>query len=48
MPDGRVLVNQVIETDSNGLMRYYPLVDELPFTEWRGGDYYWQSDGDIL
>ena len=48
LPDGRVLVNQVIETDSNGLMRYYPLVDELPFTEWRGGDYYWQSDGDIL
>lgn len=43
LPDGQVLKNQVVETDTaaaNAVVRYYPLTAELPFTEWRGGDYY--------
>lgn len=40
LPDGTVLLNQVIETSEEGEISYYPLTDELPFTEWLGGDYY--------
>ena len=39
-PDGRVLYNQIVELDSDVYVRHYPLTDELPFTEWRGGDYF--------
>ena len=38
--DGTVLTNQVIEINDSGEVIYYPLTDELPFTEWHGGDYY--------
>ena len=33
--DGNVLGLYVVETDSDGaVLDYYPLVGELPFTEW--------------
>ena len=38
--DGTVLNNQVIEITDSGQITYYSLTDELPFTEWHGGDYY--------
>lgn len=38
--DGTILTNQVIEISDDGEVRYYSLTDELPFTEWHGGDYY--------
>ncbi len=38
-PDGCILVNQVLEYDGKRLLRYFPLTEELPFTQWRGGDY---------
>ncbi len=42
LPDGTVLKNQVLElsADEKSVTNYYPLTQELPFTEWRGGDYY--------
>ncbi len=40
LPDGRVLSNQVIETMDEKVVRYYPLTEELPFTEWHPIDYY--------
>lgn len=43
LPDGKVLTNQVIDTTDSGEIIYYPLTDELPFTEWHGGDYYLKS-----
>ena len=38
--DESVLYNQVVEISDQGEISYYPLTDELPFTEWHGGDYY--------
>lgn len=45
LPDGQVLKNQVVETrlaeDGHTLRTiYYPLREELPFTEWHDMDYY--------
>jgi len=43
LPNGQVLKNQVVETcyeADRTSVRYYPLTEELPLTEWRGGDYY--------
>lgn len=40
LADGRVLYNQVIEFSDNKPLRFYPLTEELPFTEWVGGDYF--------
>ncbi len=47
LPDGTVLKNQVLElsADEKSVLDYYPLVQELPFTEWKGGDYYLEKDG---
>ncbi len=39
LPDGSILVNQVLEYDGERLLRYFPLTEELPFTQWIGGDY---------
>ncbi len=41
LPEGTVLKNQVLEFAADGktVSKYYPLTEELPFTEWRGGDY---------
>lgn len=33
--DGQTLRNQVIEMQDGRLLRYYPLTEELAFTEWR-------------
>ncbi|GFI34603.1 hypothetical protein IMSAGC014_01098 [Bacteroidaceae bacterium] len=48
LPDGSVLKNQVIEyqqtSENKFSARYYPLTEEIPFTEWRGGDFHWPSD----
>ena len=43
LPDGQILTNQVIEFADDGSQRYFPLTEELPFTEWLGGDYYWEK-----
>lgn len=45
LPDGQVLKNQVVEMlqadDGQALQTtYYPLREELPFTEWHDMDYY--------
>lgn len=40
MPGGRILYNQVVELADSCPVRYYPLTDELPATEWLGGDYH--------
>ena len=39
LPDGRVLKDQVVEFLNGEPYRYYPLVEECPFTEWFGGHY---------
>ena len=48
LPGGSVLKNQVIEyqqtSENKFSARYYPLTEEIPFTEWRGGDFHWPSD----
>ena len=44
LPDGRVLYNQVVELDGDVFVRHYPLTEELPFTEWRGGEYFLPVD----
>ena len=43
LPDGTLLNNQVIELSDGIPQRHYPLVHELPATEWLGGDYVWPS-----
>lgn len=40
LPDGRVLRNQVIELEGGTPVRHYPLLEELPATEWLGGDFH--------
>lgn len=36
---GTILSHQVVEVDSDGkVSSYYPLTDELPFTEWKRCD----------
>lgn len=44
MPDGTVLPMQVIDFDSAGTpLTYHTLCGEEAFTEWRGGDFYWDG-----
>lgn len=47
LPGGQVLRNQVIEitvaSDGKTTARYFPLTQELAFTEWRGGSYHWPT-----
>ena len=43
LPNGTILHNQVIELCEGQPRRYYPLVQELPATEWLGGDFEWPS-----
>ena len=43
-PDGHVLYNQVVEMCGDVYVRHFPLTEELPFTEWRGGDYFLPAD----
>lgn len=40
LPDGTLLFNQVIEEVEGQVVAYFPLVEELAQTEWRGGDFY--------
>ncbi len=44
LPDGRILKQQVIEciepTADGPRYRFFPLTQEIAFTEWRGGDFY--------
>lgn len=45
LPTGEVLKNQVVERCEDPVThavscRYYPLTEEVAFTEWRGGEYY--------
>lgn len=44
LPDGTVLPLHVVEEQPDGSWRYYPLRDEEPFTEWRGGDFYQKNE----
>lgn len=43
LPNGKILPNQVIELSDGHPQRYYSLTQELPATEWLGGDYEWPS-----
>lgn len=45
LEDGRILRNQVLELEGEKVLRFYDLREELPFTEWRGGDFYIGRDG---
>lgn len=40
LPNGGVLFNQVLEVQDESVLAFYPLTEELPNTEWLGGDYY--------
>ncbi len=46
LPDGRIRTCQVLEIREDGRVVFFPLTEELPFTEWRGGDY-WLSEADL-
>jgi len=47
-PDGSLRFNQVLEFVGDRPVRCYPLTEELPFTEWRGGDYYVRESDDVI
>lgn len=42
LSNGEVWKNQVLEFDvkTKKIVRFYPLEQEIAFTEWRGGDYF--------
>ena len=40
LSDGTVLNRYVVEFKNGMPIRYYPLKNELPQTEWRQGDFY--------
>ena len=43
LPDGRVLPMQVVELDAAGrTCAYHAMKGEEAFTQWRGGDFYWE------
>ena len=45
LPDGRVLSMQVVELDVAGRpCAYHSLRGEEAFTQWRGGDFYWDDE----
>ena len=35
LPNGEILKNQIIEWTDDNYVSYYPLTEELPFTEWK-------------
>lgn len=39
LPDGTVRCNQVIELENGKVVSFYALTEELPYTEWLGGDF---------
>ena len=39
LPDGTLLKRQVVEFSEGQYLRYYPLTEELAFTEWRNEKY---------
>lgn len=47
LPDGRVLHNQVIELLAGRLSAHYPLVGEIAFCRWYGGDCYVDAVGAV-
>lgn len=51
LQDGRILKNQVVETagsDDKTVTRFYPLGEELPFTEWHDADYRISEEGELM
>ncbi|MBQ7634346.1 MAG: hypothetical protein IJS89_02105 [Bacteroidaceae bacterium] len=40
LPDGTLLMRQVVETHNGRYVRHYPLQEETPHTPWLRGDYY--------
>lgn len=48
LPDGTVRCNQVIELENGKVVSFYALTEELPYTEWLGGDFVLSEDSTIL
>ena len=51
LPTGATLKNQIVEVSVHaGLLhyRYFPLTEELAFTEWRGGDFFIEEESRTL
>lgn len=48
LPDGTVRCNQVIELENGKVVSFYALTEELPYTEWLGGDFVLSEDFTIL
>lgn len=46
--DGTVRCNQVIELENGKVVSFYALTEELPYTEWLGGDFVLSEDSTIL
>ena len=44
LPNGQVLLRQVLEFQDDKLLRYFPLVEEMPHTQWLGGDYFLKTE----
>lgn len=48
LPDGTVRCNQVIELENGKVVSFYALTEELPYTEWLGGDFVLSEDSTVL
>ena len=48
LPDGTVRYNQVIELENGKVVSFYALTEELPYTEWLGGDFVLSEDSTVL
>lgn len=48
LPNGTKLHNQVIELQSHTVIRYYPLVAELPHTEWHCATFLLTQAGTLI
>lgn len=48
LPDGTVRCNQVIELENGKVVSFYALTEELPYTEWLGGDFVLSEDSIVL
>lgn len=48
LPDGTVRCNQVIELENGKVVSFYALTEELPYTEWLGGDFVLSENSTIL
>ena len=44
LPDGTILKNHVLVSKNGKIVDFFPLSQEICFTEWRGGDYYLSED----